>query len=185
MSIELTDNYDDYDKEKLKILHGMLEYINSKVKEDGMCRFYDSKLNVVAKGSTQDIAYERFIKYIEKNPNKNVGKEIGDYQYYVRMTFNKAPNDNVLFEDGAIRLYTSMIIVYINERNRISFEMPMVLKDVKDKYKGRVMINARYKPSQITKFKNSHLKKIVNSLFKHDIRGNLDLMPIEKLSWFK
>jgi len=29
MSIELTDNYDDYDKEKLKILHGMLEYINS------------------------------------------------------------------------------------------------------------------------------------------------------------
>ena len=67
MSIELTDNYDDYDKEKLKLLHGMLEYINSKVKEDGICRFYDSKLNVVANGSTQDKAYERFQKYIKEN----------------------------------------------------------------------------------------------------------------------
>ena len=60
-----------------------------------------------------------------------------------------------------------------------------LLKDVKDKYKGRVMINARYKPSQINKFKNSHLKKIVNSLFIHEVKGNLDDMPIENLSWFK
>jgi len=185
MSIELTDNYDDYDKDKLKILHGMLEYINSKVKEDGICRFYDSKLNVVAKGSTQDKAYERFQKYIKENPDKTVGKEIGDYKYYVRMTFNKAPNDNVLFEDGAIRLYTRIFIVYINKRNRVSFEMPMVLKDVKDKYKGIIMINAIYKPSQINKFKNSHLKKIANSLFIHEIKGNNGLVPIEKLSWFK
>jgi len=187
MSIKLTDDYEDYDKDKLKTLHGMLKYIKSEVKKDGICRFYNSKLEIVAKGNTQDKAYERFKKYIKKSSKKHVGKEIGDYQYYVRMTFNKAPNDNVLFnpEKGAIRLYTCIFIVYINKRNRISFEMPMILKDVKDKYKGRVMINARYKPSQINKFKTSHLKKLVNSLFKHHVKGNLDLMPIESLPWFK
>jgi len=75
--------------------------------------------------------------------------------------------------------------IYINERKSVSFEFKTSLRDVDKDYKGRVMINIGYKPSEITNFKLSHIKKLVKSLFKHEVQGTLDIMPVNKLSWFK
>ena len=47
------------------------------------------------------------------------------------------------------------------------------------------MINIGYTPSQLTKFKLSHIKKLVKSLFKRELQGTWDIMNVSKLSWFK
>ena len=186
MTTILTDNLTDYDKPLLKSTFELLKYIKSKVKENGLYRFYDDKFNLIVSESTQKKADKAFYKYIKKDKSQ-VGAKPGDYRYYVRISFSIARNQLVLFDkkEGGIMIYARTFITYINDRNGINIELNDTIKNVNKKERGRVMINIGYTPSQLTKFKLSHIKKLVKSLFRRELPGSIDLYNVSKLSWFK
>ena len=72
MTIKLTN---DKDVTKLKATFDLLKYINNKVSDEGLCRYYNDKYKLVASDSTHDIAYKELIKYIKEDPDKRVGKK--------------------------------------------------------------------------------------------------------------
>ena len=185
MTITLTDNIKDYDKQLLKATFELLKHIKSKIAEDGLYRFYDDKFNLIVSESTQKKADKAFYKYIKKDKSQ-VGAEPGDYRYYVRISFAIAKYQLVLFDkkEGGIMIYARTFITYINDRNGINIELNDTLRNVKKKERGRVMINIGYNPSQLTKFKLSHIKKLVKSLFRRELPGSMDLYNVSKLSWF-
>ena len=185
MTTILTDNIDDYDKPLLKSTFELLKYIKSKVTEDGLYRFYDDKFNLIVSELTQKKADKAFYKYIKKDKSQ-VGTEPGDYRYYVRISFSIARNQLVLFDkkEGGIMIYANTFITYIDE-DGLNIELNDTIRNVKKKERGRVMINIGYTPSQLTKFKLSHIKKLVKSLFRREVQGTWDIMNVSKLSWFK
>lgn len=186
MTLTLTDNIDDYDKSLLKSTFELLKYIKSKVAEDGLYRYYDDKYKLVASGSTEKKADKVLSKYIKEDKTR-VGHEIGDYRYFVLISFSVARNQLVLFnkKKGGIMIYAQILTTYINDRNKISYELNDTLRNVPKKERGRVMLPISYTPSQLTKFKLSHIKKLVKSLFNRELPGSIDMYNVSKLSWFK
>jgi len=183
----LSDNIEDYDKKMLSNTFDLLKYIKSEViKDGGLYRFYDDKYNLIVSESTQKKADKAFHKYIKKNES-TVGTEPGDYRYYVRISFAIAKNQTLLFnkKKGGIMVYAHTYIAYINDRNGVNIELPDTLRDVKKNERGRVMINIFYRPSQLLKFKGSHIKKLVKSLFNRELPGAMDLYNVSTLKWFK